>query len=164
MSLPQSVAEVIEKHVTLEVECIDRMYLNVYVPALQHEGGVVSFFRFHRGQTFASSALMDPISKAFLRQIATFCKEHDIPVISFEKKQRKDDVAAEHLATFTRKEGVLFVGKAQEKTPRFINSWRSRTGSVRMVSGIGPAHVVSSRKPFSWDRARDMETTSAMSW
>jgi hypothetical protein len=119
MSLPQSVAEVIAKHVTLELECIDRLYLNVYVPALQHEGGVVSFFRFHRGQTFASSALMDPISKAFLRQIATFCKEHEIPVISFEKKQRKDDVAAEHLAAFTQEEGVLFVGKAQEKTPVF---------------------------------------------
>ena len=119
MSLPQSVAEVIQKHVTLELECIDRMYLNVYVPALQHERGVACFFRFHRGATFASSALMDPISKAFLGQIATFCKDHDVPLISFEKKQRKDDVAAEYLAAFTQEEGVLFVGKAQEKTPVF---------------------------------------------
>lgn len=39
MSLPHSVAEVIQEHVTLELECIDRMYLNVYVPALQHERG-----------------------------------------------------------------------------------------------------------------------------
>jgi hypothetical protein len=119
MSLPHSVAEVIQKHVTLEVECIDRMYLNVYIPALQRERGVASFFRFHRGETFASSALMDPISKGFIRNIASFCKDRGIPLITFAKKQRKDDVAAEHLAAFSREEGVLFVGKAQEKTPVF---------------------------------------------
>jgi hypothetical protein len=38
MSLPQTVAEVLREHVTLEVEGIDRMYLNVYVPALQRAG------------------------------------------------------------------------------------------------------------------------------
>ena len=119
MSLPHSVAEIIQKHVTLEVECIDRMYLNVYVPALQHERGVAAFFRFHRGEIFASSALMEPISKAFLGQIAAFCKDQDVPLIAFEKKQRKDDVAAEYLAAFSQEEGVLFVGKAQEKTPVF---------------------------------------------
>ena len=66
MSLPRSVAEVLAEHVTLEVEGIDRMYLNVYVPTLQREQGVASFFRFHRGHQFASGALMDPISKAFV--------------------------------------------------------------------------------------------------
>ncbi len=49
MRVPQSVAEVIGQHVTLEVESIDRMYLNVYQPRLQHEGGVASFLCFHRG-------------------------------------------------------------------------------------------------------------------
>ena len=34
MTIPQSVAEVLSQHVTLEVEGIDRMYLNVYVPRL----------------------------------------------------------------------------------------------------------------------------------
>jgi hypothetical protein len=49
MSLPRSVADVLAQHVTLEVEAIDRMYLNVYIPQLQREQGVASFFRFHRG-------------------------------------------------------------------------------------------------------------------
>jgi len=44
MSVPRTVAEVVAKHVTLEVEGIDRMYLNVYVPQLQREVGVASFF------------------------------------------------------------------------------------------------------------------------
>ena len=74
MSVPRSVAEVLADHVTLEVEGIDRMYLNVYVPQLQREGGVASFFRFHRGHQFASSALMDPISKTFIAAMEAFAK------------------------------------------------------------------------------------------
>ena len=53
MSVPRSVAELLKEHVTLEVEGIDRMYLNVYIPKLQRETGVASFFRFHRGHRFA---------------------------------------------------------------------------------------------------------------
>ena len=41
MNVAQTVAEVLRGHVTLEYECIDRMYLNVYVPQLQSLGGVV---------------------------------------------------------------------------------------------------------------------------
>ena len=61
MSVPRSVSEVLAGHVSLEVEGIDRMYLNVYVPQLQRDTGVVGFFRFHQGYQFVSSALMDPI-------------------------------------------------------------------------------------------------------
>ena len=43
MSVPRNVAKIIQDHVTFELECIDRMYLNVYVPALQCESGVVGF-------------------------------------------------------------------------------------------------------------------------
>ena len=53
MSLPRSVADILREHVTLEVEGIDRMYLNVYVPGLQYESGVAAFFRRHRGHPFA---------------------------------------------------------------------------------------------------------------
>jgi hypothetical protein len=78
MSIAWTVAEVLKEHVTLEVEGIDRMYLNVYVPALQRAGGVASFFRFHRGHRFASSALMDPITKAFLAQMEQFAKQEKL--------------------------------------------------------------------------------------
>jgi hypothetical protein len=119
MSVPRSVAEVLSEHVTLEVEGIDRMYLNVYIPQLQREVGVASFFRFHRGYPFASSALMDPISKAFIGEMEGLAREEQIPIVHFRKCQRKDDVAAEHLKKFAKEEGVLFIGKAQEKTPVF---------------------------------------------
>jgi hypothetical protein len=119
MSLPRSVAEVLNEHVTLEVEGIDRMYLNVYQPRLQTDRGVAAFFRRHRGETFASSVLMDPISKSFISRVNRFVLEESIPLIIFAKGQRKDDVAQEYHAQFDGNEGILFVGKAQEKTPVF---------------------------------------------
>src|SRR5947207_7252310 len=89
MSLPRSVAEILREHVTLEIEGIDRMYLNVYVPQLQREGGVASFFRFHRGYPFASSVLMEPISKAFIGALERFARQEKIPVVTFRKGERK---------------------------------------------------------------------------
>ncbi len=122
MTVARSVADVVQDHTTLEVQCLDRMYLNVYQPRLQYAKGVVWFFRGHRGATFASSALMDPISKAFVGGLHRYCIDHDVPMVDFVKGQRKDDLAHEYLATFEaagRTEGVLFIGRAQEKTRVF---------------------------------------------
>jgi hypothetical protein len=119
MSLPYTASEILSEHVTLEVESIDRMYLNVYVPQLQHEGGVVGFFRYHRGQPMTSSALMAPMTRTFIDGIEAFAEAGNIPIVSFLKGQRKDDVAAEYLADFMENEGILFIGKAQEKMPVF---------------------------------------------
>jgi len=98
MSLPRTVAEALGEHVSLEVEGIDRMYLNVYQPRLQTDRGVAAFFRCHRGEIFASSALMDPISKSFIAAVDRFVLQEQIPLITFAKGQRKDDVAKEYHA------------------------------------------------------------------
>lgn len=119
MTLPRTVAEVLGDHVTLEVECIDRMYLNLYQPRLQHELGVVGFFKLHRGFPFVSSALMDPISKQFVADIHRLVADQDVALVDFKPGQRKDDIAQEHLARFEGTEGILFVGRAQEKTAVF---------------------------------------------
>ena len=78
MTLARSVADVLSDHVTLEIESIDRMYLNLYVPKLQYESGVVGFFRNHLGYSFASSALMDPITKDFVKAIERFVDDEDV--------------------------------------------------------------------------------------
>ena len=119
MKIAQTVAEIVNEHVTLELECIDRMYLNVYVPQLQYVSGAVGFFRNHRKQVIASSALMGPISKKFVGAIEQFIKQNNIPMVEFRKGQRKDEIAKEHLAKFQREEGIVFVGKAQEKASVF---------------------------------------------
>lgn len=119
MMIPRSVADVLDKHVTLEVECIDRMYLNVYVPKLQFVNGVVSFIRNHRGHRFASSALLEPISREFTAGIHRLVKDQDVPLVHFSKSQRKDDVTQEHLKRFKGTEGILYVGRAQERASVF---------------------------------------------
>ena len=119
MTVARSVADVLSDHVTLEVECIDRMYLNLYVPKLQYASGIVGFFKYHRGFPFVSSALMDPMTRGFVAGIEKFVQREGVDLVSFEKGRRKDDVAHEYLADFDGDEGVLFVGKAQEKTSLF---------------------------------------------
>jgi len=114
MTLPRTVADVLSDHVTFEVECIDRMYLNVWQPRLAYGGGVAGFFVGHRGNAYASTALMDPMSKAFVADIHHFIAAHDLELVHFAK-QRKDDVTQRLLAGFTAAEGVLYVGRAQEK-------------------------------------------------
>jgi len=102
------------------------------VPPLQRAGGVASFFRFHRGYRFASSALMDPITKAFIATMEQFAKRESVPIVTFEKGQRKDDVAAFYRRQFQGEEGVLFIGKAQEKTSVFRTERRrnEKTGAT----------------------------------
>ena len=125
MTLPRSVADVLSRHVTFEIESIDRMYLNVYQPKLQHPGGAGVFFVGHRGFAYASSALMAQMTEAFVDDIHRFIDAHDVPLVHFAKGQRKDDVMHEHLARHDGGEGVLFVGRAQEKTS-VISSTRRR--------------------------------------
>jgi hypothetical protein len=117
--IAQSVAAILNDHVKLSVEGIDRMYLNVYVPWLQTVLGIVQFFRKHRGQPLPSAALMEPMSRRFVAALEAFVVLHEVPLVQFRKRQRKDQVMAEHLRKFRKDEGVVFVGKAQEKTPVF---------------------------------------------
>ena len=119
MTLPLSAADVLAEHVAFELECIDRVYCNAYVPKLAYPGGVASFFTKHRGATFASTCLADPISKQFVASIQRFAADREIPIVRFEKAQRKDDVAQEHLARFGEGEGIYMVGVAQEKIRTF---------------------------------------------
>jgi hypothetical protein len=132
MSIARSVAEVIKEHVTFELECIDRMYLNLYVPMLQTEGGVAHFWRYHRGYDFASSALMAPMTKDFIAAIDGFAAREGVDIVEFKKGQRKEDLSKEYLASFEAEEGVLFIGKAQEKVTvmRTTRRRNSHTGAT----------------------------------
>src|SRR5947209_17309900 len=115
MKIPQTVAGILQEHVTLELECLDRLYLNVYVPQLQYAGGVAAFLKQRRGARVVSTALVKPMTEGFVAAIKAFAQQQGIPLVHFGKGQRKDDVAKEHLARFRGTEGILFIGVAQEK-------------------------------------------------
>ena len=56
-----TVNEVLGGHVVLDIECLDRVYLNAYVPILQSSGQVVAFMTQHLGMPIPSPALLDKI-------------------------------------------------------------------------------------------------------
>jgi hypothetical protein len=79
MTVARSVASVLDEHVKLELECIDRMYLNVYVPQLQHAGGLLGFVQRHLGFPVASTAPLAKITDRFAREVHRFADTRAIP-------------------------------------------------------------------------------------
>jgi len=63
--------------------------------------------------------MVAPMSERFVEAIERFVEREGIDLVTFEKGQRKDDIAKQYLAAFTGEEGVLFIGKAQEKASVF---------------------------------------------
>ena len=135
MNVARSVADVLAEHVTFEVECIDRMYCNVYVPQLQYAAGLVGFVQRQLGLPIASTAPLAAITDRFSRRVHAFARVNNLTWVDFAKGQRKDDVMAEHLASFSAAEGMVFVGRAQEKTPLFRTEKR-RTADGRSYPWI----------------------------
>ncbi len=129
--MPPSLAEILKQHVSLEIESIDRLYLNGYIAGLQTPAAVAWYLRHHRGARFASSALLDPISRAFELSIERQVRAQGIPVHRFVKGERKDDKTQELLKEFRATEGILYLGTAQEKmtTIRTEKRINPRTGA-----------------------------------
>jgi hypothetical protein len=113
-----TVNDVLEGHVALDIQCLDRIYLNAYVPKLQSSAQVVAFLSDHLGYPFPSPALFNQIGQRFRRAVASFAEANDIPWVKFGK----DDVGGKlelmrpHLArqAATGVSGVAAIGVAQE--------------------------------------------------
>jgi hypothetical protein len=119
MTVARSVSDVLSDHVRFEIDCIDRMYMNVYVPQLQYAAGLVGYVHRRLELPIASTAPLAKITDAFSTAVRRFARDNGVRWVDFAKGQRKDDVLHEHLAGFSGAEGVLFVGRAQEKTSLF---------------------------------------------
>ena len=144
--IEHTVGELLADKVELDVEGIDRIYLNAYQPRLQTGGGVVGFFREHRGAVVASTSLMGPMSKAFVADIHRYAKREGIEIVHFERGQRKDEETQRRLKQFQAEEGVLYIGVAQEKFAGFrvIKKISAYTGTAfpwlarGMAGGLHP--------------------------
>jgi hypothetical protein len=129
MTLPRAVSDVLAEHTLFEVEAIDRLLLNLYVPTLQHPRALVGYVHTQLGLPIASTAPLATVSARFEKAIHGFAAAQGIPVVHLMKGQRKDDVAHQYLEPFLaggRREGVLFIGRAQEKIPVFRTERRRR--------------------------------------
>ena len=124
MSGVVTVPELLDGHTVLDLECLDRIYLNGYVPALQVGGQVVTFLHGHLGKPVASPAVIEQIGTRFRQAVARFAEDNDIPVVKFRKGIRKVDVMRPLLARAARtgRPQVVAVGWAQE----FQHVWDAR--------------------------------------
>ena len=112
-----NIPELLDGHVTLEVECLDRLCLNGYIGGLATPGGLVTFMRVQLGKPIPSPVVLGQVSEKFREAVKTEAERQQIPVYQFQHKERKDDIAND----FRRKRGVrdqiVFVGVTDPINP-----------------------------------------------
>ena len=137
---PVRTSDVLEGHVSLDVECLDRIYLNGYIPNLQVGGQVVRFLA-DRGFPIPSPAVVNRIGENFRTAVHRFAVINHIPVVKFKKGDRKVEVMKSHLdrQAATGRSGVAAIGTAQEF--QYVASC-----TTREARDGGAPH-------FGWDRA-----------
>lgn len=149
-------AEMVAGHVTLDVSCVDRLYLNGYVPRLQTPGGVIYFFHDHRGKPIVSPALFEPIGEKFRKDMKGWAQANGVPVVTFRAGERKTDVMAPYLAAAAAsgRSQVAAIGCAQE----FQLVWTARKrdtdpGKPPQFSFSKEQRRVSVFYAYIWDEA-----------
>ena len=137
---PVTTSDILDGHITLDVECLDRIYLNGYVPNLQVGGQVVQFLA-RRGFPIPSPAVVERIGLRFRESVRRFAGANKIPVVRFAKGDRKIEVMGKYIArqAATGRSGVAAVGVAQEFQ-------RVATCTTTPARNGGAPH-------FAWDRA-----------
>jgi hypothetical protein len=119
-----NIKELLSGHVTLAVECVDRLYLNGYQPKLVTPGGLVYFMTEHRGKPIPSPAILGAITQSWIKSVGAFAEANGVSIIKFEPRHGRSDTRKDDIATKLRQErgindGVVFIGVAQEKARSF---------------------------------------------
>lgn len=83
-----NINDVLDGHVGLEVDCVDRLYLNAYVPRLQVSGQVKWFLEEHLGNPIPSPAIIEKIGNRFRRDVKAFAAANQIPMLALKKPDR----------------------------------------------------------------------------
>lgn len=121
-------ATLLRDHVTLKVRCLDRIFLQAYVPKLQCVGQVCTFLRWQRRFRIPSSAAFGKIGRDYVEAVHRFAEERDIRVVRFAKGENKEDVARPYIDAAAREGGdgrVVLIGIAQEKASVW-RSWKAK--------------------------------------
>lgn len=117
-----SIPELLNDHVTLEVECLDRLYLNGYIGSLATPGGLVAFMREQLGKRIPSPVVLGQVTEKFRESVQALAEREHIPIYRFDHKERKDDVANRFRRQRGVRDGIVFIGVAQEKA----QAWNGR--------------------------------------
>jgi hypothetical protein len=121
-------ATLLKDEVNLRCRCIDRIFLQAYVPKLQSVGWVCAFLRWQRKVVIPSSAAFGKIGQAYVDQIHRWAKQQDVPVRSFKKGENKEAIARPLIDAAAKGGGngrVVLLGIAQEKASVW-RSWKAK--------------------------------------
>jgi hypothetical protein len=148
-----TVNDVLDGQVALDLECLDRIYLNAYVPNLQVGGQVVSFLTAHLGNPIPSPAILNKIGTAFRRAVGRFADTEHIPMVRFTKTDRKIDKMRPYLAAqaSTGRSGVAAIGIAQEFAPVFLPTKKTGSNGVPWFSFTKADRRVNCYYFYLWD-------------
>jgi hypothetical protein len=114
-----TIPELLDGHVTLEVECLDRLYLNGYIGKLATGTGLVFFMREQLDKPVPSPVVLGQISEKFREAVKALAERDGIPIYPFRHKEKKDDLANEFRRQRPVRDAIVFIGVAQEKAQAF---------------------------------------------
>jgi len=114
-----TIPELLDGHVTLEVECLDRLYLNGYIGKLATGGGLIGFMRGQLEKPVPSPVVLGQVSERFREAVKALAERENIPIYQFQHKERKDDVANNFRRQRQVRDEIVFIGVAQEKAQAF---------------------------------------------
>ena len=114
-----TIPELLDGHVTLEVECLDRLYLNGYIGKLATGPGLVGFMRGQLQKPVPSPVVLGQISERFRKAVKEQAEREHVPLHEFKHKERKDDIANDFRRQRQVRDGIVFIGVAQEKAQAF---------------------------------------------
>jgi hypothetical protein len=148
-----TVNEVLDGQVALDLECLDRIYLNGYVPNLQVGGQVVSFLTRHLGNPIPSPAIFEKIGVAFRKAVSRFAEDEHVPVIRFTKEDRKIDRMRPYVAAqaATGRSGVAAIGVAQEYASVFTGTQKDAPNGIPWFAFTKAQRRVTCFYFYLWD-------------
>jgi hypothetical protein len=148
-----TVNEVLGGQVALDLECLDRVYLNAYVPNLQVGGQVVSFLTRHLGNPIPSPAIFEKVGSAFRQAVSRFAEAEHLPVIRFTKTDRKIETMRPYLAAQagTGRSGVAAIGVAQEYASVFTGTQKDAPNGIPWFAFTKAQRRVTCYYFYLWD-------------
>ena len=84
-----AIPELLKGHITLGVECLDRLYLNGYVGNLATGPQLTWFMRQQLGKPVPSPAVLNQITEGFRASVKGLAEREGIPVHEFQRKEDK---------------------------------------------------------------------------
>jgi hypothetical protein len=129
----------LDDHVQLAYESVDRNFLNGNVAKLQEPDQLAWFLGQHQGEELPRNELLGRMTREFAAAIEKLAQDRRIPIVHFGKGQRKEEIAEPYFtaAASAGHEGVVMIGLAQEQANVFrppANNSAARAAAFRRAA------------------------------